>query len=395
MAERGFPNELLKQSIHAREAHFTGFTVAHPVLTEASLKLTRAISRPVPGSLILVYGPTGSGKTTLRRRTEQRITAQLQPELEANPGRVPIVSLDAISASKHSFNWTDFFRRLLIELKEPCVGHKKLPEHFNDALHIRINERSSETIMRLAAEQTIELRDPLAVIIDEAQHLGKLVSGRQLLDQLDAVKSFATMTAKKIVMIGTYELLPFRNLSGQLSRRSIDVHLRRYNARVPGDIEAFVNVLWTFQRQLPLEEEPDLVANWEFFYERSIGCVGTLKDWLTTALHTALDSGQQTLTKEVLEDTALTTDQCDKQLNEALAGENLLAAKPATRAALREGLGLEAWTTDNNSTEPNSGNNKGQSERPPASSTKSRPGQRNAIRDPVGYKSGDFPVQVV
>jgi type II secretory ATPase GspE/PulE/Tfp pilus assembly ATPase PilB-like protein len=73
MAERGFPIELLKQSIHAREAYFTGFTVAHPVLTEASLKLTRAISRPVPGSLILVYGPTGSGKTTLRRRTEQRI----------------------------------------------------------------------------------------------------------------------------------------------------------------------------------------------------------------------------------------------------------------------------------------------------------------------------------
>jgi Cdc6-like AAA superfamily ATPase len=107
VAARDFPIELLNQSMQAREAHFTQFTVAHPALKEAAVKLSRAISRPVPGSLILVYGPTGSGKTTLRRWAEQRITAQLQPELEANPGRIPIVSLDAVTSNKHSFNWTD------------------------------------------------------------------------------------------------------------------------------------------------------------------------------------------------------------------------------------------------------------------------------------------------
>jgi hypothetical protein len=271
-------------------------------------------------------------------------------------------------------------------LKEPSIGHKKLPECFNETIQIRINERTSEAIIKLVAEQTIKLRDPLAVIIDEAQHLGKQISGRQLLDQLDAVKSFATRTAKKIVMIGTYELLPFRNLSGQLSRRSIDVHLRRYDARVTEDIEAFVNVLWTFQRQIPLEEEPDLVADWEFFYERSIGCVGTLKDWLTTALHTALDAGKNTLTKEVLEDTALTTDQCDKQLNEALAGEDFLAAKPGGRAALRERLGLSAGKTEKSPEESNNGDNGQRSEKRPTKKTKRRPGQRNATRDPVGHK---------
>ena len=47
-----------------------------------------------------------------------------------------------------------------------------------------------------------------------------------------------------------------------------------------GDMEKFVNVLWTFQKLLPLEEEPDLISYSEEFYQRSIGCVGILKDWL-------------------------------------------------------------------------------------------------------------------
>jgi hypothetical protein len=43
MTERDFPIQLLGQSTQAREAHFTEFTVAHPALTEAFVKLSRAI----------------------------------------------------------------------------------------------------------------------------------------------------------------------------------------------------------------------------------------------------------------------------------------------------------------------------------------------------------------
>jgi hypothetical protein len=49
-------------------------------------------------------------------------------------------------------------------------------------------------------------------------------------DQLDSIKSLASSTEIPIVLIGTYELLALRNLSAQLSRRSVDVHFRRYRA---------------------------------------------------------------------------------------------------------------------------------------------------------------------
>ena len=82
-----------------------------------------------------------------------------------------------------------------------------------------------------AVERALRFRRPVAVLIDEAQHLARMGSGRRLSDQLDVIKSIANCTGTVHVLLGTYELLAFRNLSAQLSRRSIDIHFPRYRAR--------------------------------------------------------------------------------------------------------------------------------------------------------------------
>src|SRR5258708_10619290 len=96
------------------------------------------------------------------------------------------------------------------------------------------------------------------MLIDEAQHFSRIATGRRLQDQLDTLKSLSNLTGTLIVLFGSYELHDFRNLCGQLSRRSLDIHFPRYDIRVADDVEAFRNLLYTFQRELPLEEEPDL-----------------------------------------------------------------------------------------------------------------------------------------
>lgn len=93
-------------------------------------------------------------------------------------------------------------------------------------------------------------------------------SGRRLADQLDVIKSIASRTQTIHVLIGTYELLSFRNLSGQLSRRSVDLHFSRYRAESTDDLRMFRNIVLTFQEQLPAEQSPDLVGMWDFLYER-------------------------------------------------------------------------------------------------------------------------------
>jgi hypothetical protein len=132
--------------------------------------------------------------------------------------------------------------------------------------------------MRRALEKALWHRRVSAFIIDEAQHLTKMVSGRRLKDQMDCIKSLAGTSGTTHILAGTYELLAFRNLSAQLVRRSVDIHFRRYRADREQDVKSWRSVVWAFQRHLPLEEEPDLVGDWEFCFERALGCVGILKD---------------------------------------------------------------------------------------------------------------------
>jgi AAA domain len=338
VSQERFPRELLNQPVSERLAYFRSYTVAHPLLKEADAALKRAIQEPAGGSLIFVFGPTGVGKTTLRLRIEKCLKEAFLPQAEDDVGRIPVVAVEAVAPDSGSFSWKDYYQRALRALQEPLVRHKI--NYGGQDLH-SFAGKTAGTELRYALEQALRFRRPAAVMVDEAQHLTKMASGRRLSDQLDSLKSLASLTGCVHVLIGTYELLPCRNLSAQLSRRSIDIHFRRYQTDDPKDIEAFQRVIFSFQRQLPLAEEPQLWKDWEYCYARSIGCVGVLKDWLTRGLAAALEEGAATLTPKHLEKHSWSTDQCEKMAQEALEGESALAEKKEARMRLLALLGLD------------------------------------------------------
>jgi hypothetical protein len=219
---------------------------------------------------------------------------------------------------------------------------------------------------------------PAAVMIDEAQHLAKIGSGRRLLDQLDVIKSIANRTQTVHVLYGTYDLLTFRNLNGQLSRRSIDVHFPRYRAECAADRKAFVSVLNSFAQQLPMPDPPDLANDWEFLYERSIGCVGVLKQWLVRALSVALRTGEDTLSRRNLENQAPSVAQADKIISETSEGEMRLMDSNEAASRLREQLGLASQTQRQVTDDAK------QPVQTMARRNGSRPGQRRPERDVIG-----------
>ena len=136
--------------------------------------------------------------------------------------------------------------------------------------------------------------------------------------------------------------------------------------------KAFMNVLCSFQRQIPLPEPPDLLGNWEFLYERSVGCVGILKEWLVRTLSAILRRGATTLSLRDLTAHALMVSQCEKILAEITEGESRLAESDGARSRFRLALGLSSIETVR--AVPDSAH--------PAKGT--RPGQRRPTRDPVG-----------
>ena len=353
-------------------SHFRSFTVAHPRLVEAKETLMNAIHGGEPNSLIFVFGPTGVGKTTLRMKTEQLIDTELLDELHEDPARIPVVSVEAIAPESGSFNWRDHYKRLLHQLDEPLIDHK-LNREAGSVMRFMPPSRAVGTEYRFAVEQAIRYRKPLAVMIDEAQHLGKIPSGRRLLDQLDVIKSIANQTKTVHVLFGTYELLAFRNLNAQLSRRSIDIHLPRYRAEDPGDRQMFINIVKTFEKALPFEGSCDLVADWEFLYERSLGCIGILKKWLVRAATVASRMGLNRLTRVNLQSQALSIAQCEQMHTETAHGELTLyeGSQASVRLRSRLGLSTEAPTKTDLTQEVHSGKHR-------------RPGHRLPIRDLVG-----------
>jgi len=297
--EESFPPEILNQPTSARVAYFVGYTMAHPKLVEVAQKLMHSIEQPAGASLIFIFGPTGVGKSTLLRRVSQKITQAALPQMEIEPGYIPIAGIEAVAPELGNFDWKDFYYRALIALQEPMIDNK-------------INYSSTKLKLRFALEQALRHRQTDAFYVDEAQNLGKVASGRKLRDQVDCIKSLANIGKSRFLLSGTYELLMLRNLSGQLTRRSIDIHFPRYRAEFDQDVRAFKSVVQTFQRYLPLAEAPDLLGCWDFCYERSIGCVGILKDWLSRTLNAVLETDENALTLKFkdLERHAWSLEQC-------------------------------------------------------------------------------------
>jgi AAA domain len=373
-----FPPELLEQSPEARLGYFKSFTIAHPLLREADAALKQAIQEPTGWSLIFVYGPTGVGKTTLRRRVEKHLKEAMMEALRQDPGMLPVVSLEAPAPDSHQFSWKDYYLRALVELEEPLIDRK-----LTHTAHTSFRGGSGRALsdprvpgieLRLALESSLIHRRPKAFFIDEAQHLAKMRSGRKLQDQLDSIKSLASITNTVHVLFGTYELLPFRNLSAQLSRRSIDIHFPRYRAERSGDYTAFRSVVFTLQRHLPLPGESDLLPHVEYCYERSIGCVGLVKDWLTRALALAINQGADAVSFKMLQKTAWPLDQSERMAREAVDGESDMSEREETRDRLRQMLQLGAThsapaTARTNAPVPHAG---------------PRVGQRRPVRDLVG-----------
>jgi hypothetical protein len=371
------------ESCEAKLRNFRAFTVAHPHLMAAKEQMMTTLLDSAPNSLVFVLGPTGVGKTTLRAKIEKDLTVGLAKQLENDYERLPVVSVEAVAPESGNFSWREHFKRLLDAMREPAIDYKLSRKGKPWGLGRPVypfdpSARGAGAEYQHSVELALRYRRPAAVFIDEAQHMSKMSSGRRLLDQLDVIKSLANRSGIPHVLLGTYDLLAFRNLNGQLSRRSTDVHFGRYRAERANEAAIFLNVVRSFEAQLPVNKSIELTKNWEYLYERSIGSVGVLKEWLARALSRALSRGQKGLERVDLETCALSVSQCDKMLTECIEGEMRMTENSEGRCRLRARLGLKGL--EERSASPPAVRQVGATRR----QKNWRPGQRLPKRDLVG-----------
>jgi hypothetical protein len=330
---------LLAPVAQRRLQHFKAFAVAHPLLQQADTALMRALHEPAGFSHVLVYGPSGVGKSTMIRQIVTRLNAADRSAPQGGKAPIPLLLLEARPPDTPAFNRTDYYRTALKTLGEPFFERRVLVDIEAEPTWEKKGRKAARfqdsAELRQALEDALRRYGVRAVIIDEAQHLMQVGTGAKLLDQLDWIKSMTNVTEVLHILLGTYDLLAFRNLSGQASRRSLDIHFARYQCQQEQDRHDFQGVLLALLKQVPLAVDVEtLMRHWLYFYERSIGCVGILKDWLVRAVATTLHEGSETLTLACLHDHALSAAQCERMAIEATEGEQALCATDQHREHL-------------------------------------------------------------
>lgn len=330
MVEQLFPNDLILKSVNERIGYFKNFTIAHPKLKDAFKELEDNISVADKNEILLVYGPSGVGKSTLFKKIIEHYTKVHLEEMIKDEGFIPIIGEEAIAPDDGRFDWKDFYIRSLDTLHEPLIDKKRI---INDNAKIFNSPANNKNAYRRAIENALIYRKTRVFLIDEAQHISRIARGKSLRNQMDILKSLASVSMLPFVLFGTYEILKFRNLSGQLIRRGMDVHFPRYKAEKEEDREAFQNILWTFQKHLPFEEEPQLVDDWEYFYIHSVGCVGNLKIWFNRTVEYSLlnNPEKKTLKLSDFKKFEISMDKIERMADESIEMERLVEDVDAER----------------------------------------------------------------
>jgi AAA domain len=384
--------DYLNASIDEKMQFFRRSVIKHPNIENAQKDLLSAISMATPDSLIFVFGPAGVGKSTLRTNTTNKIIESLFPELETDRERIPIVSLELPAPGPRKFDWAETFRLLLRELHEPLIDRKRAPSphHDPDGNH-QVTDRGKNYIHPMHRKTTVKdlrhsyvtslrHRRPVAVLMDDAHYLGK-VSGADLLNQLDFVKSLASHSERPHILLGTYELLALRNLSGQISRRSIDIHLPRYTSDETSQ-DMFASAVGSLCMKMPVPMLPSLDDDSDYLFERSAGCVGILKTWMAMALYDAISEGAPTVTLRHMKRRSYSDAALAQIFNEIVEGEKNLKNGGSTYGAVKERF-LEKTPTRASATQT-------EEEEAPVKKkpkNKRRVGERRPARDAIGNRN--------
>lgn len=267
-------------------------TVEHPRLDQAVDELEWRIRGRIDQDYIMLFGPTGVGKTTAMRLLVNRMN-------QAAAARSPAaILIEALASEANKFDWRGLYVDILEALSAP------FPDSALSVVERSIGQTSLRTVamesfranpsvpalkrrvLCTAADRNLQL-----LALDEAINFLADSNGAKLNSdgEVDAkstahiVKSLVNKSHGSILFAGAYDLFDHAFQSGQLARRAEIVHFRRYTES-PEDVSAFTQAFMGLLAHFPAAIELDPKDCAADVFEQSIGAVGITRKILQRAL---------------------------------------------------------------------------------------------------------------
>ena len=287
-------------TLSERVLQYRNTVLGHARLNEALDTVLDAIAPGLEPEIVLVFGPTGVGKSTLLDALARRLLEDMQRT----------VCMEIKPPGSRGFEFSSmFWQRFARTAFEAFAEERLCPDA--EAARLRLGggprqSRPSADELRDGVLSNLRSLQARAVLLDEAQHMTQIRGGRKQADQLDVIKGCVNDTQIPHVLAGTYDLRVMVAPNDQLGRRSTVVHFPPYDVNDPADREAFADIFVKLVKALPLPEPrrswDALDPHLEDVYLGSVGCVGVLKKWLVKSLHKALKSGVEVVDWKMMQE---------------------------------------------------------------------------------------------
>lgn len=279
-----FDRALLDASISARKEAFARVRIRHPMLDEVVSAVLQFLQSDSDRNVIAILGPSGVGKTELLKALERRILREFAARTHSEPSFIPCARIELAAATGACYNFDDLLYRAVAALKDPFVG-----EWPSDVLAARAAEDAGNTDfwaalrvsthLRFSFEGAVRYRSPVALLIDEINHVMKISRDRTPLDQCNTMKSLANLTATQFITAGTEAAIDLFEGDGQIGRRAPVVPFHAYPANPEGR-QIFFKIACNFLARMPVASIDDDVFDEPYLFAGGVGSVGTLRGWL-------------------------------------------------------------------------------------------------------------------
>lgn len=235
-----------------------------------------------------ISGPARVGKTTAVLHAVRKLEADMRRRYDRTGDQqyLPIVYTSLTAATTPNKFWA---------IIANFVGIPPIRGPHSDSVMFRLTDLLRDMGTRF-------------VIVDEVQRLNTdHVAGVQV---ADTIKSFAEYLDATMIYAGTtLETAPlFTGEAGaQWRARTVRIDMRPYTLGTDAQRLEWAQLVGGFEQYLPLPRHHTgyLVDHAEYLFHRSGGSIATLRDLIADAAYQAIESGEERITTDLLDDVAV------------------------------------------------------------------------------------------